>query len=71
MGSEKKLNQSYPMSQKFQPSTASVAGQAIYEMFLLEPQFSRVFLNRLLGRINEAWMATSGDCAAHSSLSSH
>jgi len=30
-----------------------VVGKAIYEMFLLEPQFSRVFLNRLLGRINE------------------
>ena len=31
-----------------------VVGKAIYEMFLLEPQFSRVFLNRVLGRINEA-----------------
>jgi ubiquitin-protein ligase E3 C len=30
-----------------------VVGKAIYEMFLLEPQFCRVFLNRLLGRINE------------------
>jgi len=30
-----------------------VVGKAIYEMFLLEPQFSRVFLNRLLGRLNE------------------
>lgn len=30
-----------------------VVGKAIYEMFLLEPQFSRVFLNRLLGRTNE------------------
>lgn len=30
-----------------------VVGKAIYEMFLLEPQFSRVFLNRLLGRMNE------------------
>ena len=31
----------------------SMVMEAIYEMFLLEPQFSRVFLNRLLGRINE------------------
>ena len=31
----------------------SLVMEAIYEMFLLEPQFSRVFLNRLLGRINE------------------
>merc|ERR1712232_355434 len=30
-----------------------VVGKAIYEMCLLESQFSRVFLNRLLGRINE------------------
>jgi len=30
-----------------------VVGKAIYEMVLLEPQFSRVFLNRILGRINE------------------
>lgn len=30
-----------------------VVGKAIYEMFLLEPQFSRVFLNRLLSRTNE------------------
>jgi len=30
-----------------------VVGKAIYEMFLLEPQFSSVFVNRLLGRINE------------------
>ena len=34
--------------------------QAIYEMFLLEPQFSRVFLNRLLGRINEAGRVWDG-----------
>jgi len=31
-----------------------VVGKGIYEMFLLEPQFSRVFLNRLLGRVNDA-----------------
>jgi len=30
-----------------------VVGKALYEMLLLEPQFSRVFLNRLLGRTNE------------------
>lgn len=30
-----------------------VTGKAIYEMALLEPQFSRVFLNRMLGRVNE------------------
>jgi len=30
-----------------------VVGKALYEMFLLEPQFSRVFLNRLLGHLNE------------------
>jgi len=29
-----------------------VVGKAIYEMLLLEPQFCRVFLNRLLGRVN-------------------
>jgi len=31
-----------------------LVGKGIYEMVLLEPQFCRVFLNRLLGRINEA-----------------
>lgn len=30
-----------------------VVGKAIYEMFLLEPQFCRVFLNRCLNRTNE------------------
>jgi ubiquitin-protein ligase E3 C len=30
-----------------------VVGKAIYEMFLLEAQFSRVFLNRILGHTNE------------------
>lgn len=30
-----------------------VVGKAIYERFLLEAQFSRVFLNRILGRTNE------------------
>jgi len=30
-----------------------VVGKAIYEMLLLEPQFSRVFLNRILGHTNE------------------
>jgi len=29
-----------------------VVGKAIYEMLLLEPQFCRCFLNRLLGRVN-------------------
>lgn len=27
-----------------------MVGKAIYEMMLLEPQFSRAFLNRVLGR---------------------
>lgn len=30
-----------------------VVGKAVYEMTLLEAQFSRVFLNRILGRTNE------------------
>jgi ubiquitin-protein ligase E3 C len=30
-----------------------VVGKAVYERFLLEAQFSRVFLNRILGRTNE------------------
>jgi len=45
-----------------------VVGKAIYEMFLLEPQFSRVFLNRLLGRINEVDDIASLDKEVHRNM---
>lgn len=45
-----------------------VVGKAIYEMFLLEPQFSRVFLNRLLGRINEVDDIASLDRELHRNM---
>ncbi|CAJ1357847.1 unnamed protein product [Effrenium voratum] len=43
----------FPQAADLYTFLGKVVGKAIYEMFLLEPQFSRVFLNRLLGRINE------------------
>ncbi|CAE7240841.1 UPL7 [Symbiodinium pilosum] len=45
-----------------------VVGKAIYEMFLLEPQFSRVFLNRLLGRVNEVDDIASLDKELHKNM---
>jgi len=46
-----------------------VVGKAIYEMFLLEPQFSRVFLNRLLGRANEVDDVAALDRELHRNMS--
>jgi len=45
-----------------------VVGKAIYEMFLLEAQFSRVFLNRLLGRTNEVDDVAALDRELHSGM---
>mmetsp|Transcript_26565 Transcript_26565/g.61840 ORF Transcript_26565/g.61840 Transcript_26565/m.61840 type:complete len:1033 (-) Transcript_26565:158-3256(-) len=45
-----------------------VVGKAIYEMFLLEPQFSRVFLNRLLGRVNEVDDVSALDKELHKNM---
>jgi len=45
-----------------------VVGKALYEMFLLEPQFSRVFLNRLLGRLNEVDDVAALDREVHRSM---
>jgi len=45
-----------------------VVGKAIYEMFLLEPQFSRVFLNRLLGRMNEVDDVAALDRELHKNM---
>jgi len=45
-----------------------VVGKAIYEMFLLEPQFSRVFLNRLLGRTNEVDDVAALDVELHQNM---
>lgn len=45
-----------------------VVGKAIYEMFLLEAQFSRVFLNRLLGRANEVDDVAALDKELHKNM---
>lgn len=45
-----------------------VVGKAIYELFLLEPMFSRTFLNRLLGRINEVDDVAALDKELHRNL---
>jgi len=45
-----------------------VVGKAIYEMFLLEAQFSRVFLNRLLGRTNEVDDVSALDRDLHNGM---
>eukprot|EP00931_Biecheleriopsis_adriatica_P076734 TRINITY_DN50416_c0_g1_i1.p1 TRINITY_DN50416_c0_g1~~TRINITY_DN50416_c0_g1_i1.p1 ORF type:complete len:1032 (-),score=183.06 TRINITY_DN50416_c0_g1_i1:119-3157(-) len=42
-----------------------VVGKAIYEMMLLEPQFSRAFLNRILGRQNDVDDVASIDRDLH------
>lgn len=42
-----------------------VVGKAIYEMMLLEPQFSRAFLNRVLGRVNDVEDVASIDRDLH------
>eukprot|EP00913_Durusdinium_trenchii_P011741 g11027.t1 len=67
----------YPSSEAFTqfPQAADlyiflgkVVGKAIYEMILLEPQFSRVFLNRVLGRINEVDDIASLDKELHRNM---
>jgi len=45
-----------------------VVGKAIYELFLLEPQLSRTFLNRLLGRTNEVDDIAALDRELHRNL---
>eukprot|EP00931_Biecheleriopsis_adriatica_P086244 TRINITY_DN60955_c0_g1_i1.p1 TRINITY_DN60955_c0_g1~~TRINITY_DN60955_c0_g1_i1.p1 ORF type:complete len:1044 (+),score=229.78 TRINITY_DN60955_c0_g1_i1:50-3181(+) len=45
-----------------------VVGKAIYEMMLLEPQFSRVFVNRLLGRTNEVDDVAALDKELHKNM---
>jgi len=43
----------HPNAEELYRFMGKVIGKAIYEMFLLEAQFSRVFLNRILGHTNE------------------
>eukprot|EP00929_Paragymnodinium_shiwhaense_P116623 TRINITY_DN8630_c0_g2_i1.p1 TRINITY_DN8630_c0_g2~~TRINITY_DN8630_c0_g2_i1.p1 ORF type:complete len:1054 (+),score=261.76 TRINITY_DN8630_c0_g2_i1:60-3221(+) len=57
-----------PKAADFYTFLGKVVGKAIYEMFLLEPQFSRVFLNRLLGRINEVDDIAALDAQLHKSM---
>lgn len=45
-----------------------VVGKALYEMVLLEPQFSLVFLNRLLGRANEVDDISALDKELHKNM---
>eukprot|EP00933_Yihiella_yeosuensis_P036201 TRINITY_DN29936_c0_g1_i1.p1 TRINITY_DN29936_c0_g1~~TRINITY_DN29936_c0_g1_i1.p1 ORF type:complete len:430 (+),score=57.74 TRINITY_DN29936_c0_g1_i1:158-1291(+) len=45
-----------------------VVGKAIYEMFLLEPQFSSVFLNRMLSRTNEVDDVSALDRDLHKNM---
>mmetsp|Transcript_29420 Transcript_29420/g.67753 ORF Transcript_29420/g.67753 Transcript_29420/m.67753 type:complete len:1036 (+) Transcript_29420:80-3187(+) len=45
-----------------------VVGKAVYEMLLLEPQFSRVFLNRILGMINEVDDVAALDREVHKGM---
>jgi len=43
----------HPNAAELYRFVGKVVGKAVYEMLLLEPQFSRVFLNRILGMTNE------------------
>ena len=55
----------HPDAEKLFYFLGKVVGKAIYEMMLLEPQFSRAFLNRVLQRDSdiEAFKDVLGPCA--------
>jgi len=58
----------HPNAAELYKFMGKVIGKGIYEMFLLEAQFSRVFLNRILGHANEVDDVAALDKELHTGM---